>query len=52
MVTISLGLALFIPTSELTPEQLVAAADAELYTAKRAGRNRVCCAACGEFEAA
>ena len=51
VVTISLGLALFIPTSELTPEQLVAAADAELYTAKRAGRNRLSCAACGEFEA-
>jgi diguanylate cyclase (GGDEF)-like protein len=52
VVTVSVGLALFIPSSELTPEQLVAAADAELYTAKRAGRNRVCCAACGEFEAA
>ena len=51
VVTISLGLALFVPADELTPEQLVAAADAELYTAKRAGRNRLSCAACGEFEA-
>jgi diguanylate cyclase (GGDEF)-like protein len=46
VVTISLGLALFVPTDKLTPEQLVAAADAQLYTAKHAGRNRVCCAAC------
>ena len=52
VVTISLGLAHFVPTDKLTPEQLVAAADAQLYTAKHAGRNRVCCAACGEFEAA
>jgi diguanylate cyclase (GGDEF)-like protein len=52
VVTVSVGLALFIPSSELTPEQLVAAADAELYTAKRAGRNRVSCASSGEFEAA
>ncbi len=47
VVTISVGLALFIPTDELTPEQLVAAADAQLYNAKHAGRNRVCCAAPG-----
>jgi diguanylate cyclase (GGDEF)-like protein len=52
VVTISVGLALFIPTDKLTPEQLVAAADAELYKAKDAGRNRVSCAACGEVEAA
>ena len=52
VVTVSVGLALFIPSSELTPEQLVAAADAELYTAKRAGRNRVSCASSCEFEAA
>jgi diguanylate cyclase (GGDEF)-like protein len=50
MVTISLGLALFIPTGKLTPEQLVAAADAQLYEAKHAGRNRVCCAASGEWQ--
>jgi diguanylate cyclase (GGDEF)-like protein len=47
MVTISVGVALFIPTDELTAEQLVAAADAQLYQAKHAGRNRVCCAAPG-----
>ena len=49
VVTISVGLALFIPTDKLTPEQLVAAADAQLYTAKHNGRNRVSCAANGEF---
>jgi diguanylate cyclase (GGDEF)-like protein len=46
VVTISVGLAFFIPTEKLTPEQLVAAADVQLYTAKHTGRNRVCCAAC------
>jgi diguanylate cyclase (GGDEF)-like protein len=45
VVTISVGLETFIPTDELTPERLVAAADAQLYKAKHAGRNRVCCAA-------
>jgi diguanylate cyclase (GGDEF)-like protein len=47
VVTISLGLALFIPTDELTTERLLAAADAQLYKAKHTGRNRICCAAPG-----
>jgi diguanylate cyclase (GGDEF)-like protein len=47
VVTISVGLETFIPTDELTPERLVATADDQLYKAKHAGRNRVCCAAPG-----
>lgn len=40
-VTVSIGVATVVPTAESTPEQLVAAADAQLYQAKRGGRNRV-----------
>jgi len=40
-VTVSIGVATVVPTAEDTPEQLVAAADAQLYQAKRGGRNRV-----------
>ncbi len=39
-VTASLGLAMAAPGE--SPEQLIARADAALYDAKRAGRNRVC----------
>ncbi len=42
IVTISVGVADAMPTSDLEPAALVAAADRELYRAKRAGRNRVC----------
>jgi PleD family two-component response regulator len=41
VVTISLGVATMIPGEAFAPETLVAAADAALYGAKRAGRNRV-----------
>ncbi|MFL6229888.1 MAG: diguanylate cyclase [Pyrinomonadaceae bacterium] len=41
-VTVSIGLAEFNPQSREARE-LVAAADAALYEAKRQGRNRVCC---------
>ncbi len=42
-VTISFGVAVFVPGDEPAPAQLLARADAELYRAKRDGRNRACC---------
>jgi diguanylate cyclase (GGDEF)-like protein len=41
IVTVSIGVAAMIPSSADTLEALVESADAELYRAKRAGRNRV-----------
>jgi diguanylate cyclase (GGDEF)-like protein len=41
VVTISLGVATVVPNGQLSPDLLVAAADGQLYAAKRAGRNRV-----------
>ena len=41
-VTISLGIASQIPGADSSPEALLAAADEQLYQAKRAGRDRVC----------
>jgi diguanylate cyclase (GGDEF)-like protein len=41
-VTVSLGVASY-PTRSRNPEQLFAAADRALYTAKEAGRNQVKC---------
>jgi diguanylate cyclase (GGDEF)-like protein len=43
VVTVSIGVAVAIPTTEMTPDQLVESADKQLYEAKRAGRNRICC---------
>lgn len=40
-VTISGGVATIVPARGLSPDQLVSAADAALYEAKRTGRNRV-----------
>jgi diguanylate cyclase (GGDEF)-like protein len=40
-VTISFGVATTIATEQSTAQALVAAADASLYEAKRAGRNAV-----------
>jgi diguanylate cyclase (GGDEF)-like protein len=40
-VTISLGLATTVDMNDLTPEHLINRADAALYQAKAAGRNRV-----------
>ena len=39
-LTVSIGIASVVPTQDQTPEDLVAAADAALYQAKRRGRNR------------
>lgn len=44
VVTISLGVATLRPSLGGTPERLIAEADAALYRAKRAGRNRTCTA--------
>lgn len=42
VVTLSLGVAACVPGAETSAESLVTAADAALYQAKQAGRNRVC----------
>jgi diguanylate cyclase (GGDEF)-like protein/PAS domain S-box-containing protein len=39
-LTVSMGIASVVPTQDQSPEDLVAAADAALYQAKRRGRNR------------
>lgn len=41
-VTLSLGIATTIPTSNVSPEKLIRAADQALYEAKAEGRNRYC----------
>jgi diguanylate cyclase (GGDEF)-like protein len=40
-VTVSFGVATFVPGDDATPEDLIAKADAALYKAKESGRNKV-----------
>ena len=40
-MTLSLGVAGFIPQRGGSPQDLIAAADSNLYKAKKSGRNRV-----------
>jgi diguanylate cyclase (GGDEF)-like protein len=39
-LTVSIGIASVVPTADQSPEDLIAAADAALYQAKRRGRDR------------
>ena len=43
-VTISMGIACMVPTTQSSPESLVAATDRALYAAKAGGRNTYCLA--------
>ncbi|HBF50130.1 MAG TPA: hypothetical protein DDX04_06860 [Massilia sp.] len=38
----SIGLALFAPNGDATPEGLIKEADERMYQAKRAGKGRIC----------
>ena len=42
VVTISIGVTAVVPMMNLSPDQLLSAADEQLYKAKRSGRNRAC----------
>ncbi|GJH16306.1 GGDEF domain-containing protein [Caballeronia novacaledonica] len=47
-ITVSIGAATCDPDEDFAPTRLVEAADAQMYAAKMAGRNRVCAIALGE----
>ncbi|MDR3138290.1 MAG: diguanylate cyclase [Treponema sp.] len=41
-ITVSIGVITLVPGEKMTPEAFIAAADKNLYAAKKSGRNRVC----------
>ena len=41
-ITVSIGLASYLPTHNHTPDQMIAFADSALYQAKKNGRNQTC----------
>jgi two-component system chemotaxis family response regulator WspR len=49
-VTLSIGVASVMPSSDRTPQQLIEAADKALYRAKQAGRNQVVSATAEDFD--
>jgi diguanylate cyclase (GGDEF)-like protein len=51
-VTVSIGVAALVPSDDVTPLTLIAAADAGLYRAKACGRNRTCLGGPGLMAAA
>ena len=45
-VSVSIGVAMYLPASAETANELLKRADVAMYEAKRTGRNRVCAAKC------
>ncbi len=52
MVTVSIGVAAFIPSESSCAKDLIASADSALYSAKRLGRNRALLASTNGIDSA